>query len=32
VTTRLLLGLLGVVAGIALANWPVRAAQIKPAE
>ena len=32
VTTRLLLGLIGVVAGIALANWPVRAIAIKPAE
>ena len=31
-TTRLLLGLVGVVAGIALANWPIRAPAIKPAE
>jgi drug/metabolite transporter (DMT)-like permease len=29
-TTRLLLGLVGVVAGIALANWPVRAAAARP--
>ncbi|HEX2115588.1 MAG TPA: DMT family transporter, partial [Alphaproteobacteria bacterium] len=32
ITTRLLLGLVGVVAGIALANWPARTAAIKPAE
>jgi drug/metabolite transporter (DMT)-like permease len=31
-TTRLLLGLIGVVAGIALANWPVRTVAMKPAE
>jgi drug/metabolite transporter (DMT)-like permease len=31
VTMRLLLGLIGVVAGIALANWPVRSAAPKPA-
>jgi drug/metabolite transporter (DMT)-like permease len=30
VTMRLLLGLIGVVAGIALANWPVRSAAPKP--
>jgi drug/metabolite transporter (DMT)-like permease len=31
-TTQLLLGLVGVVAGIALANWPTRAVAVKPAE
>jgi drug/metabolite transporter (DMT)-like permease len=31
-TTKLLLGLVGVVAGITLTNWPARAAAIKPAE
>ena len=29
-TTRLLLGLIGVVAGIESANWPVRATEAKP--
>jgi drug/metabolite transporter (DMT)-like permease len=31
-TARLLLGLVGVIAGIALANWPARAPAMKPAE
>jgi drug/metabolite transporter (DMT)-like permease len=31
VTTRLLLGLVGVVGGIGLANWPARPVAIKPA-